>query len=185
MVQQCHAWCAGCKCAWFWLGSAAWNLPNFWQAAVPNRHGMSKISHTEPSQHCNITHWTHIEEMKWFSLVILDVLTAINLGFGLASSINLKILFSKYCFFTVPIYWEKYNILILWICINNTAHQYLDTAWQYHWSWNYQYLFTVKYCFCVLLVQFLCIDDTETTEHFYCYALYIYAVFLCINDILY
>jgi hypothetical protein len=21
MVQQCHAWCAGCKQSWYWLGS--------------------------------------------------------------------------------------------------------------------------------------------------------------------
>ena len=45
---------------------------------------MTKISHTEPSQHCNITHWTHMEEMKWFSSAMLDVLAANVLGFGLA-----------------------------------------------------------------------------------------------------
>ena len=46
-------------------------------------HGVSKISHTEPSQHCNITHWIHMEEMKWFSSAMLGVLAASNLGFGL------------------------------------------------------------------------------------------------------
>ena len=45
---------------------------------------MPKISHTEPPQHCNITHWTHVEEMKGFSSVMLGVLAANNLGFGLA-----------------------------------------------------------------------------------------------------
>ena len=46
---------------------------------------MPKISHTEPPQHCDIiTHWTHVEEMKWFSSPMLEVLTANNLGFGLA-----------------------------------------------------------------------------------------------------
>jgi hypothetical protein len=41
---------------------------------------MSKISHTEPSQHIHITHWTHrIEEMEWFS-----ELAANDLGFGLS-----------------------------------------------------------------------------------------------------
>jgi hypothetical protein len=37
---------------------------------------MSKISHKEPFQHYNITHWTHMEEMKWFSSGFLGVLTA-------------------------------------------------------------------------------------------------------------
>ena len=59
------------------------NRPNFWPATVPRGHGMSKISHTEPSQHGNITHWTHMEEMKWFSSAMLDVLVANNLGFHL------------------------------------------------------------------------------------------------------
>ena len=45
---------------------------------------MPKISHTEPPQHCDITHWTHVEEMKWFSSAMLGVLAANNLGFGLA-----------------------------------------------------------------------------------------------------
>ena len=46
---------------------------------------MSIISQEEkPSQHCNITHWTHMEEMKWFSSAMLDVLAANVLGFGLA-----------------------------------------------------------------------------------------------------
>ena len=45
---------------------------------------MSKISLTEPSQHGNITHWTHMEEMKWSSSGFLGVLAANNLGFGLA-----------------------------------------------------------------------------------------------------
>jgi hypothetical protein len=44
--------------------------------------GMTQISHTEPSQHFNITHWTHVEEMKWFSSALLGVLAANNLGFG-------------------------------------------------------------------------------------------------------
>ena len=56
----------------------------FGQRPVPNRHGMSKISHTEPSQHCNIIHWTHMEDMKWFSSALLGVLAANSLGFGLA-----------------------------------------------------------------------------------------------------
>jgi hypothetical protein len=47
-------------------------------------HGMSKISHTEPSQQSKIFHWTHMEEMKWFSSAMLGVLAANNLGIGLA-----------------------------------------------------------------------------------------------------
>jgi hypothetical protein len=43
------------------------------------RHGMSK-SHVEPSQHCDITHWTHMEEMEWFDSALLGVLAATNLG---------------------------------------------------------------------------------------------------------
>ena len=45
---------------------------------------MSNISHTQPSYHDNITHWTHMDEMKWSSSGFLGVLAANNLGFGLA-----------------------------------------------------------------------------------------------------
>jgi hypothetical protein len=41
---------------------------------------MSNISQTEPSQH--FTHWTHMDEMKWFSSAMLGVLAANNLGFA-------------------------------------------------------------------------------------------------------
>jgi hypothetical protein len=54
----------------------------FWPAAVTRRHGMTKISHREPYHHCNITHWTHMEEMKLFSSAMLGVLAANNLGFA-------------------------------------------------------------------------------------------------------
>jgi hypothetical protein len=66
---------------------SGWNLPNFWPAAQPQPQGheMSKISHiTDPSCHCNITHWTHMEEMEWFSSAMFVVLAANNLGFGAA-----------------------------------------------------------------------------------------------------
>ena len=56
----------------------------FWPATVPRGHAMSKIGHTKPSYHGNITHWTHMEEMKWSSSSILGVLNTSNLGFGLA-----------------------------------------------------------------------------------------------------
>jgi hypothetical protein len=83
--QQCHGCSAGRNQPWFWLGSGRNLLSNFRPVAVPRRHGMPKISHTEPPQHCDIiTHWTHVEEMKWFSSVMLGVLTANNLGCGLA-----------------------------------------------------------------------------------------------------
>jgi hypothetical protein len=76
MVWQCPAWSACCKqLAWLWLVKSASGL-KILLATVPMGHGMSKISHTEPSQHCNITHWTHMEEMEWFgsaakSIIIL------------------------------------------------------------------------------------------------------------------
>ena len=57
----------------------------FRPAALQLGHSMPKVSHTEPSsQHCNITHWTYMEEMKWFSSASHHVLAANNLGFGLA-----------------------------------------------------------------------------------------------------
>jgi hypothetical protein len=46
-------------------------------------YDMFKISHTEPSYHGNITHWTHMEEMKRSSSGFLAVLVANNLNFGL------------------------------------------------------------------------------------------------------
>ena len=45
---------------------------------------MSKISHTQPSQHGNITQWTHMEEMKWSSSGMLGGLAANDLGVSLA-----------------------------------------------------------------------------------------------------
>ena len=56
----------------------------FGKATVPRGHDMSKISLGEPSQHGNITHWTHMEDMKWSSSGLLGVLAANSLGFGLA-----------------------------------------------------------------------------------------------------
>ena len=48
---------------------------------------MSNISHTQPSYHDNITHWTHMDEMKWFSSGLLALLVASNLGLGLALAV--------------------------------------------------------------------------------------------------
>ena len=45
---------------------------------------MSNFSPTQPSQHGNITQWTHMEEMKWSSSGMLGGLTANDLGVGLA-----------------------------------------------------------------------------------------------------
>jgi hypothetical protein len=53
----------------------------FLPAAGLRRHVMSNISQTEPSRHCNITHSTHIEEMKWFSSAMLGVLAETTLLF--------------------------------------------------------------------------------------------------------
>ena len=56
----------------------------FWPVSVPRGHGMSKISHTQPSEHGNILQWTHMDEMKSSSSGFLALLAANNLGFGLA-----------------------------------------------------------------------------------------------------
>jgi hypothetical protein len=69
--------------AWLWLESAkllagrsAEQTMVFPQSATQCRadHGVPTISHTEPSQHCNITHWTNMEETEWFSSALLDIL---------------------------------------------------------------------------------------------------------------
>ena len=60
---------------WLWLEAPV---------PVPEGHGTSKISHSGSSPHCNITHWIHMEKMKWFSSAILGVLDANSHGFGLA-----------------------------------------------------------------------------------------------------
>jgi hypothetical protein len=57
------------------------NCQGFGQLQCKADHGVSIISHTEPSQHCNITHWI---QMKGFSKEMLSVLAPNNLGFGLA-----------------------------------------------------------------------------------------------------
>jgi hypothetical protein len=57
---------------------------------------MSKISHTLPSYHGNITHWTYRDEMKWSSSSgFLGMLATNKLGFGfaLAENSNLPNLF--------------------------------------------------------------------------------------------
>ena len=64
------------------------NCQTFGQPQSIEGHGMSKISHTEPSQHCIIFHWIHMEKMKWFSSSLLGVLAANNLGFGLVLAEN-------------------------------------------------------------------------------------------------
>ena len=56
----------------------------FLPAQVHQRHSMPKVSHTQPSQHSNITHWTHMEEMEWPSSGVLVTLGANSLDFGLA-----------------------------------------------------------------------------------------------------
>jgi hypothetical protein len=58
----------------------------FRPATVPQGHGVSKISGTEPSQHGFIAHWTHMEEMKWFSSALHGVFAANNLGFGVLTN---------------------------------------------------------------------------------------------------
>ncbi len=83
MVQLHYVKFSDHKQPWFWVGSG-WNLPNFCLAAMPQGHGMSKIRHTKPFQHCNITHWTHMKVMEWFSRAMLGVLATNNLDFGLA-----------------------------------------------------------------------------------------------------
>jgi hypothetical protein len=60
---------------WLWLEAAV---------PVPEGHGTSKISHSGSSPHCNITHWIHMEEMKWFSSAMLGVLAVNFVGFGWA-----------------------------------------------------------------------------------------------------
>jgi hypothetical protein len=45
----------------------------FLPGTAPRGHGMSKISLTEPSYHGNITHWTHMEEMKWSNSCLIII----------------------------------------------------------------------------------------------------------------
>ena len=76
MVQEQLLWCAGYANNPDFGLALAEICQTFWPATVPQAHGVSKISHTEPSQHCNITHWTHMEEMEWLSSALLGVLGA-------------------------------------------------------------------------------------------------------------
>jgi hypothetical protein len=59
------------QCLVCWLQTTFWFClavaeicQTFRPAPVPRRHGMSKISQTEPSKHCNITHYGPIWR-KW------------------------------------------------------------------------------------------------------------------------
>jgi hypothetical protein len=45
--------------AWLWIKSAKLST-----STVPGQHGMSKIRHTKPFLHSNITHWTHIDDIS-------------------------------------------------------------------------------------------------------------------------
>jgi hypothetical protein len=50
----------------FWLGFAA-HLPNFAKQKSKTGHEVTQMGHQELFTHQNITHWIHMEEMKWFS----------------------------------------------------------------------------------------------------------------------
>jgi hypothetical protein len=67
--------------AWLWLKPAK----HIARDSATGTWHVQNQPHTEPSQNCNITYWTHrIEEMKWFSSAMLCELAANDLGFGLA-----------------------------------------------------------------------------------------------------
>jgi hypothetical protein len=82
------------------------------------------------SQHTKETiagpfHFLHWGPMS--DVTILRRLCVADFGHVMPSlSINLKILFSKYCLFTEYTYRENCDIQILWMFIKNTVHVYTN-----------------------------------------------------------
>jgi hypothetical protein len=65
MVWYQLIWCNDLKQHHFWLKFAD-SLPSFGQLKPKNEIGMAQIGHQEHVSHPNITHWTHMDDMKWF-----------------------------------------------------------------------------------------------------------------------
>jgi hypothetical protein len=70
MVQHQLIWCRDCKQHHFWLKFAD-SLPSFDQLKPKNEVGMAGTD-WPPQEHVshppNITHWTHMDDMKWFCI---------------------------------------------------------------------------------------------------------------------
>ena len=67
MVQHQLIWCHECKQHQFWLELAT-SLSFMSQLKPKNEIGMAEIGGQRHVLHCNITHWTHMDDMKWFSI---------------------------------------------------------------------------------------------------------------------
>ena len=68
MVLHHLTWCHDQKQHQFLLKFAD-SLPSFGQEVKPKSEiGMAQIGHQELVPHHNTTHWTHMGDMKWFSI---------------------------------------------------------------------------------------------------------------------
>ena len=69
MVQHQLVWCHDHKQHQFGLKFAD-SLPSFGQEVKPKSEiGMAQIGHQEHVSHHNITHWTHMDGLKWFCII--------------------------------------------------------------------------------------------------------------------
>jgi hypothetical protein len=54
-----------------------------WPSLKPKKViGLAQNGHQEPVSHHNITHWTQMDDMKWFSINWYDVVTANSISFS-------------------------------------------------------------------------------------------------------
>jgi hypothetical protein len=66
IVQQQLIRCHGLNCHQVWLRVGS-TLPNFSPHQSKTWHGLTQMGHQELVAHQSITHWIHMEDMKWFS----------------------------------------------------------------------------------------------------------------------
>jgi hypothetical protein len=64
MVQHQLIWCSDLKQHQFWPKFAD-SLPSLKPKKVI---GLAQNGHQEPVSHHNIIHWTHMDDMKWFTI---------------------------------------------------------------------------------------------------------------------
>ena len=68
MVLHHLTWCHDHKHHQFLLKFAN-SLQSIGQLEPKNESGMAQIGHQEHVSHHNITHWTHMDGLKWFCII--------------------------------------------------------------------------------------------------------------------
>ena len=68
MAQYQLIWCHDPKQHQLWMNNFADSLPCFGRLKPKNEVGVAQIGHQELVSHHIITHWIHMDDMKWLSI---------------------------------------------------------------------------------------------------------------------